>query len=223
MLVASRYPLKFDQLHLRSEDPAQRVEAIDAAIAQAKKWEEKLNTLYSAIETDLRDAADIHRAHPSPSAEDRVLDLGRSLRQIDDGIGSLDGYHDPRLAAIVSQPGRGRTRAVIDELRKEREEWAPRIGQAEASPAKYRVKKGTHFVAGGPNGITRVYAADEIVELTASQAKAWADRFEKVDDDAPPTTQERPPITVDPDLPASTVKHSTEAMYEKRRARQDTR
>jgi hypothetical protein len=218
MLVASRYPLKFDHLHLRSEDPAQRVEALDSALAQAKEWEKKLTTLYTAIESDLREAADANRAHPSPSAEDRVLHLGGSLRQIDDGLGNLDGYHDPRLARIIGQPGLARTKNVIAELRKEREEWAPRIGQAEAPPAKFRVKKGTHFVAGGPNGVTRVYAAGEVVELTANQAKAWADRFEKIDgDDAP--AKERAPITVDPDAPPVTVKHSTEAMLEKKSKR----
>ena len=218
-LVARRFPWKFDHLNLNSEDPTQRVAAIDHAIAQAEAWETELQTLYDDINADRMLAAEIQRTTPSPSTEDRANNLGQCLLQIEDGIGSMDGYHDERLAVIVGQPGLARTRAVLAELKAERKAWASRIGQLDAPPAKYRVKKGHQYTECGPEGVRRVYRAGDVVELTANQAKAWADKFEKVEDDPP---SRKKPLTADPDVPPGGMRHTTEERLE-RRARQDAR
>jgi hypothetical protein len=220
-LIARRIPMMFDHPHLNSDDPATHVEAIDYSLPVAEAWKAKLQTLFDDLKGELLVAVETHRTTPSPDNEDRANDLAHDLQLIDSGFGNMTGYHDERLLALVGQPGLTRTKEVIAELKAERTEWAARVGEFDGGTAPYRLKKGkTHGMAGATPVLVQMLHGGAIVELTPSQAKAWADKFEKVTEPEPPAKKK--PITV-PDAapPSGGMRHTTEVLMEKR-ARQES-
>lgn len=89
------------------------------------------------------------------------------------GVTRADGVTNPRLARRVGLPGLAELDRAITRLRDAREKEAAR--PVLTWPRSYRLKAGKRHLVGD-----RYLLADEVIQLTESQAKSFGDKFEEV-------------------------------------------
>jgi hypothetical protein len=79
------------------------------------------------------------------------------------------------MSFLVGKPGLRETERLLARIREDRDATAARLADRESAAGAYRLKPGKRHIVDG-----RVIRPGEVVELTAAQAWAFADKFERV-------------------------------------------
>jgi hypothetical protein len=173
-------------INLGSIDSARRVAAIDATLAAARAHERQLVEARTSIAAELAEAEKVAAEDDDrrPSTRERLRDLREALAQIDRGLTADEGAR-PDLASFVGKPGLISTRATIERLTAERPEWIALRDSDSLGTRPFRLREGFRHIVDG-----RRLKPGEIVHLTVRAARAFADKFEAVERDAPATESE---------------------------------
>ena len=143
---------------------------IDDALPELEAHEQRIQSLMTEIGVAIPAVDDTTNRHD----EGRAQDMRADLRLLEDGVHGLSGVTNPTLSALAGLPGLHETRRLLARLRAARDEAVAR--ETQPWPRPFRLKGGQSHHAGN-----RRYKAGDVVELTESQAAAFADKFERVE------------------------------------------
>ncbi|HVL69277.1 MAG TPA: hypothetical protein VM364_18615 [Vicinamibacterales bacterium] len=157
----------FTHITDRYADGKQPTSVIDQHIALLEAHAAELARMSEDIKARVPTVDETTNSHD----EARAHAMRGDLRLLEDGVSESSPISDERLNEFVGLPGLIETRRWLERLRVAREEAVAR--ESVSWPRSFRLKDGkSHYSAG------RRYKAGDVVELTETQAEAFADKFE---------------------------------------------